>query len=1199
MDKVLWHQIVDRAVATAAKWQNRANALLTSDEREQQTQLQRLLQRPVDKVVLTKLLDQSFRSQDPARVADQVDSILRQHGVPDFFSVRDKLLMQMFMGFGRHFPTVSIPKMIDKMRQDSERAIIPGETEALEKFLARRRQQGLRVNINYLGEAVLGEGEARRRLDMYLEALENPAVEYISVKISTIFSQIEPMAFDHSVKILKSRLTQLFRAARENRFVRHDGIRVPKFVNLDMEEYRDVSITFAAFTQTLEQEALHDVSGGLVLQAYLPDALELQRRLIDWAQRRVAKGGAPIKVRIVKGANMEMEQIEAAHENWPLAPYDNKPAVDTNFKRMVLFGMEPAHIKAVRMGVASHNLFDLALAYEVARHNGVAAFFAFEMLEGMANHVRRALAETGQEIVLYAPVAARAQFINAIAYLIRRLDENTAAGNFLRYAPQLTVDSPEWQLLRDQFVDACQAIDGAQSQPHRTQDRRKEEWHDDGGTLHTEAFRNEPNTDWSLSANRDWADSIRRRWKRNAEDEPVKIPLVIGGEEVWPQKWEPVVLDKSQLPQQMGVAQFGLASEAEAIRAVEIAVQDPDHWRDKTLAERHQVLSRVANALRRARGDLIGAAAADTGKVFTEADVEVSEAIDFAEYYPFSARAYDEMAHINAKGRGVGVVVSPWNFPIAIPCGGIVAALAAGNTVIFKPSSEAVLVAWQLCRCFWEAGISKSTLQFLPCSGARTGKVLIPHPAVAFVILTGGTDTGLRILQQRPDVWLAAETGGKNATIVTAMSDRDQAIKHIVTSAFSNSGQKCSATSLLILEEDVYHDAQFKEQLVDAAASFTAGSAWRFRNRMGPLIHAPRGDLKRALTELDHGETWALKPQNLARNPNLWTPGIKWAVTPGSYTHMTEFFGPVLGVLRARNLKHAVALANQTGYGLTAGLQSLDRREHQQWQNSIRAGNLYINRGTTGAITLRQPFGGMGKSALGAGIKAGGPTYVSQFMHFEESKPPLVMNIPRNHRLLQVIQTWERKMDGDGLKSYQKDLRQTIRAIRSYLYQEQHHFSRTQDFFHLRGQDNTLRFLPVGKVGIRVHPSDTLFEILARLAAAMIARCRPVLSIPDGLDDTHLKFLLNAESQTFMADTPVVVQSDAELIAGLPDYDRLRFAGPERVPQSLFAAAARQGFYIARRPVMMEGKIELIHYYREQSISYDYHRYGNLGDRAL
>ena len=164
MDKASWHQIVDRAVATAAKWQNRANALLTSDEREQQTQLQRLLQRPVDKVVLTKLLDQSFRSQDPARVADQVDSILRQHGVPDFFSVRDKLLMQMFMGFGRHFPTVSIPKMIDKMRQDSERAIIPGETEALEKFLARRRKQGLRVNINYLGEAVLGEGEARRRV---------------------------------------------------------------------------------------------------------------------------------------------------------------------------------------------------------------------------------------------------------------------------------------------------------------------------------------------------------------------------------------------------------------------------------------------------------------------------------------------------------------------------------------------------------------------------------------------------------------------------------------------------------------------------------------------------------------------------------------------------------------------------------------------------------------------------------------------------------------------------------------------------------------------------------------------------------------------------------------------------------------------------------------------------------------------------
>ena len=362
--------------------------------------------------------------------------------------------------------------------------------------------------------------------------------------------------------------------------------------------------------------------------------------------------------------------------------------------------------------------------------------------------------------------------------------------------------------------------------------------------------------------------------------------------------------------------------------------------------------------------------------------------MDFAAFYPHAAQAYFDMPNLRCRGKGVGVVVAPWNFPIAIPCGGITAALAAGNTVIFKPSSDAILVGWLLCRCFWRAGVSQNVLQFLPCEGGSTGARLTGHPDVDFIILTGGTDTGLRILRERPDAVLAAETGGKNATIVTAMSDREQAVGNIVYSAFGNSGQKCSATSLLILEREVYDDEAFKRQLTDAAATFKTGSAWDFTSRMGPLVRPPRSPLQEALTNLEPGESWALEPRMLADNPQLWTPGIKWGVQPASTTHMTEFFGPVLGVMAADSLEQAVALANQTGYGLTSGLESLDRREQDLWKKGIKAGNLYINRGTTGAVVLRQPFGGMGKSALGAGIKVGGPHYVTQFFEAEELGPP-------------------------------------------------------------------------------------------------------------------------------------------------------------------------------------------------------------------
>ena len=238
------------------------------------------------------------------------------------------------------------------------------------------------------------------------------------------------------------------------------------------------------------------------------------------------------------------------------------------------------------------------------------------------------------------------------------------------------------------------------------------------------------------------------------------------------------------------------------------------------------------------------------------------------------------------------MVISPWNFPIAIPCGGITAALAAGNTVIFKPSSDAALVAWEVCRCFWRAGVPQTALQFLPCSGATTAARLTGDPDVDFVILTGGTATGLSILKQRPDLFLAAETGGKNAVIVTDMSDRDQAISDVIYSAFGNCGQKCSAASLLILEPEVYQDAGFKRQLVDAARSLGTGSAWDFSNKMGPLIHPPREDLAKALTKLEPGESWALKPENIADNPHLWTPGIKWDRRAGK-------LHPYDGVLRS------------------------------------------------------------------------------------------------------------------------------------------------------------------------------------------------------------------------------------------------------------------------------------------------------------
>jgi len=1190
---------INEAIALAESWQNRANQLLTAEEKEIAEQMMRLLIHPLDKVILTKMIDQSFRSHNPSRVADQINSLLRKYGVPDFFSSVDKLLVQMFLGLGRYIPSISVPKVIEKMRHDSSRAIIPGEPDALYAHLQKRKKQGVQMNINHLGEALLGEKEALERLGTYINDLKNPEIECISIKISTIYSQIEPLAFEHAVQILKERLFLLYAAARDNLYRRNNGTMVPKLITLDMEECRDLEITVAAFKQTLEQDAFKNYTAGIALQAYLPDSYAVQRSLTDWAKARVLNGGAPIRIRIVKGANMEMEKLESAIRNWPLAPYDNKLDVDANYKKMINYGMVPDNIRAVHLGIASHNLFELAYAYRLAMQNNVADYFSFEMLEGMADHIRRAIQEIPGDIMLYAPVATKDQFINAIAYLIRRLDENTEPENFLRYSFNLKTDSKEWEFLKKQFVASCEHKDRISNTPNRIQNRLKDTITDEIGTFYKNEFINEPDTDWSLSSNRTWAGAIRKKWFKYDSDEPIHIPLVVAGGDIYKDRPKRSCMDHSRLPEEICVASYVEAIDTDVDHALATAREDPDGWRFKNMEQRHEIINRVAVELRKARGDLIGAAAADTGKIFSEADVEVSEAVDFAEYYPFSAKVFSDLKNVQARCKGVGLVISPWNFPIAIPCGGIIASIAAGNTVIFKPSSSAVLTAWQLCQCFWNVGVSKNVLQFLPCSGSTTGAKLAEHPDVDFIIMTGGTDTGMTLLKQRPSVFLTAETGGKNATIITAMADRAQAIKHVLHSAFSNCGQKCSATSLLILEREVYEDKAFKQQLIDAAGSIAVGSCWNFENKMGPLIQPPKGDLKRAMTQLEPGESWALAPKNVDNNSHMWTPGIKWGVQPGSFTHLTEFFGPLLGVMCAEDLGHAIEMANQTGYGLTSGLESLDRREHDYWKKRIRVGNLYINRQTTGAIVLRQPFGGMGKSALGGGVKAGGPNYVYQFMDFEDVGFPSQGAVQNDYPLLQLVQEWKLKHDWGRLEAIKTDFIRINRAVKSYLYHWEQEFSQEKDYFHLRGQDNVVRYIPIGTVVIRIHQNDSLFDVLARIAAVTIAGCKTFVSLPTASNNTVTTFLYSNKGKQFLGDVPIIHQSDEDLIEMIPEIHRIRYASPDRVSGKIFQAAAETGFFISRSKVSMEGRIELLHYFQEQSICFNYHRCGNLGERAL
>ena len=1181
--------LVADAVHLARRLQKRAVDLQTPQERRQQAELDRMIQRPADKATLVQMTDEAFRSASAWRAADQLTHILDVQGVPRFFSPIDRTLLRGFQSFGGYLPGVVVPMVKEKMHQETANVVLPAESELLSVHLEARRTEGVRMNVNFLGEALLGEGEAERRLERYLEALQRPDIEVVSVKISTIFSQISSLARQQTIQTLCDRMELLFRAAARQTFTRADGSKVPKLVYLDMEEYRDLEITVETFMRTLDRPGLDTVHAGIVLQAYIPDSFDAQRRITQWAMQR---DGMPVTLRIVKGANMEMERVEASLRGWPTATFMTKQQTDANFKRMLRYALEPDHARAMRVGVASHNLFELAYSLVLAKSRGVAQLVHLEMLEGMANHQRRALFEETADLLLYAPACSRKDFIHAIGYLVRRLDENTGPDNFLRHAFRLSVDSAEWQRLEDQFVAAFDLIPDLASSPRRTQDRQ---------ALDTQAltpaavegapFHNEPDTDFSLPRHEEWAHAILDTWRDRHTDHAIEVPLVISGHEI--RRGRRVIRSTDPSHPDHIVSRSAVATCDDVDQAVACAQADADGWRDLAVDERAVILEGVADRICGERANLMGLALAEAGKVLLEADPEVSEAVDFCRYYARSARDLVNLPGLSVTGRGVIVVIPPWNFPLAIPCGGIAAALAAGNTVILKPAPETIATAWHLCQCFWEAGVSQRTLQFVYGDNADVATHLATHEGVDTVVFTGGTSTAFGLLDLDPGLRLLAETGGKNAIIVTSMSDRDLAIKSVVSSAFGHAGQKCSAASLLILEREVYEDEDFRRGLCDATQSLRVGSAWDLTTSIGPLIRPPGASLERALKELEQGESWAVRPQRVDDNPHLWSPGIKWGVSPGGLTHTTEFFGPVLGVMGATDLDEAIDFVHATGYGLTSGLQSLDDREQEHWQRRIRAGNLYLNRGITGAIVQRQPFGGVANSAIGPGLKAGGPNYVTSLMRFADTTAGPDVGAIQDPRIAQLLDELARQRLIDAAVRHRLQA-----AAHSYEEAMRQEFARHHDDVRLLGQDNLRRYLPVGPLRLRVDPQDTDFSLYARVIGAVTAGCATTVSTGSAADRRIDQ--LHALTVAWGAAIEFVEESEDELaqIIRTAQTERVRYADEQRVSDPVRLAAVQIGLHLATDPVVSVGRIELLNYLREQSLSIDYHRYGNLGARS-
>jgi len=852
--------------------------------------------------------------------------------------------------------------------------------------IRKLRERSLAFTVDLLGEATITEAEADGVRQQYLSLLsglsekinhwpENALIDRddrgpiarvnVSVKLSALFSQFDPIDPAGTSAAVRERLRPILRAAIRNR----------AFVNFDMEQYSFKNVTLRIFREILEEPEFHGWSDvGVAMQAYLKDTEGDLSELLQWATNR----GAPIWVRLVKGAYWDYETVIAAQQGWPIPVFTQKWESDASFERCARLLMENHEWLCPAFG--SHNVRSIAAALALADEFKVArGRFEFQMLYGMSGDLEDVLTAMGHRVRIYTPFG---QLLPGMAYLVRRLLENTSNESFLRASAGATV--PEEKLLMNPTLNrgtahilngngalkaAAPSIDVAASHP---------------------PFRNEPLADFSREENRrqmqDALDQVAKQFGRN-------YPLVIANQEVTPEG-RIESLNPSHCRQVVG--RCGRASIAHAESAIRAAAAAFPDWRDTPAATRADYLFKVAEQFRQRRFELSAWAVHECGKPWREADADIAEAIDFCEYYAREMLRLAVPQRHNAPGedneyfydaRGVAVVIAPWNFPLAILCGMTTAALVTGNTVVMKPAEQSSVIAAKFMEAMLAAGFPPGVVNYLPGIGEEIGPTLVNHPDVALIAFTGSLNVGLHINEtasrtpkgQDHVKRIIAEMGGKNAVIVDADADLDEAVRGVVDSAFGYQGQKCSAGSRAIVLEPLYD--QFLARLIEATKSLTLAPAEAPGCSVGPVIDAEARE--RILRAIENGKrearlAYAADAGALAEEGYYVGPHIFAEVPEQSALAQEEIFGPVLAVIKARDLEHALAIANGTKYALTGGIFSRSPKNIELVKRRFRVGNLYINRKITGALVQRQPFGGFKLSGIGS--KAGGPDYLLQFV---------------------------------------------------------------------------------------------------------------------------------------------------------------------------------------------------------------------------
>ncbi|PZF55327.1 1-pyrroline-5-carboxylate dehydrogenase [Curtobacterium sp. MCSS17_008] len=1123
-----------------------------------------------------EFVDAVVRPEDPRVVARNLERASR--AVPDDLAWYLRGAVTVGGGFATMAPWAIVPSARKVLRRLAGHLVVDATPARTPAALAKLGGPDTRLDVDLLGPAVLGPAGRDRRLAAIDELLRQD-VAAVTIDLDAVLPPASPWDLDAAVADAVEHLTPLVRTAADRP--------TPPVITLQSGRARDLERTVAVLRALFDTDGAAGITAGVTLPAELPESLDALHGVTAWAQERRAAGGAPVRVRITKGTLLAAERVDAVLHSRPLAVTADRLTTDTAYLRLLDTAIDPERTDAVHVGVATHDLFALATAHVLADRRGVADAVEPEVLLGTTRYADALRGAFGR-VVVGVPLVRPDEFDAAVPFLAGRLreiaDPQSAA------ATTTTVDDPA---VADRavaaHVDAVAALVRPAPTTTRTQDRRQPP----GDPVLLARSENTPDTDPSTPGNRAWAAEVLGRVPGSQRG----VRTIRGAR----------VTDRGRLERLVArTAQAG----------VNWGRQDPD--------DRAELFDLIAHALETHRGALVETMVAEIGSTLTEADGEVSRAVDTAAHAADRARHLEDIGGAVPVPPRLTVVVPSWSAPLVDAADGVLTALAAGSGVVLHPATAARRSVAVFADVLWDAGVPHSLLQLVDLDGSDLARDLVAHPAVDRVVLTGAPEIARSYRWWRADLPLVAELTGVVTAVVTPSADLDQAVQDVVASAFARAGQAAASVSLLVLVGSVGESARFREQLADAVRGLRTAWPTDPTAQVGPLVAEPTAAVRTALTELRPGESWLVEPVALDDTGRLWSPGVREGVRPTADLSRTAVPAPVLDVVRVETLDQAIALQHAADGGSVAALHTLDPDEVATWSDRTRAGLLVVNRPTTGARPGRQPVGGWRGTAVGPTVHRGGPLTVVGADRWDpvRRRPHRSVQLQGlGNRVTAVIEAARAGLSFEEFDHVRAGA-ESDAAARASLY------GRSRDTADLVVERNVIRFRPQSVV-VRQSSGVAAGELVRVLVAATAARAHVLLSTARPLPAELLPLFSSARSPLDVVDQ--VVEDDATFLAraasgallqddwsdgvereldpidlvlaqGAEPRRHTDFGGPgSRIrllggdPRALEAAlGAGTETTIHDDPVVESGIVEMLHFLREQTVSVTAQRHGDV-----